>query len=264
MAKSKNYKFIKRKGKKTSDKNKSKRLSRKKTRRTIKKKHSYISGSKKIRLSRHDRVPRLVTEKASTIKFGKHVDSDDDINKLLLEAHNILEKNKRVILSIVWPSYSYPDGPKGAPHQGHTLGISIDTVNSTLIVYDNHQNHLYTSDGDETANYKKIINNIKDHFGIKNLLFFRDLEWCKRSKKGKKNIDNYSEQFKNEHTVGQGTNEGKCQAHACALENLKLIRKLSDYTEEERVKYLVDEDNNAYTSDKKDGLASDGKSESKQ
>mgnify|MGYP001475665915 CR=1 FL=1 len=259
MAKSnKRVKKLKRKTntKRISYKNKSRKLIRKKMRKSVNKKRTKVGGASKQkpieRLLKNQRIHRLMTDNVNTVQFSKLEDKPDMIEKLIIDAAKILNNHGRIILSIVWPNGSYPDGPDGLPHQAHTFAISIDTDNDTLIVFDNHSDEFYHSKEDETKNYKIIISNIKNKFNIKNTLFFQDIDWCKKTKRKIENVPIYKEQFKFEHTVGEGTGEGVCQAHASALEKLGLIRVFSEYTPEEKKRYLIDEAGDPYGSNGKE------------
>lgn len=259
MAKSnKRVKKLKRKKntKRISYKNKSRKLIRKKMRKSVNKKRRKVGGAQKIRLSRNERVQRVKTDNTDTVTFDKVADTDEAIEKIIREAKKVLESDNRVLLSIVWPNNSYPNGPNRLPHQGHTFAISIDIPNKTLILFDNDGNYKYLSSKDEARNYIKIINDIKEYFDLGNILFFRDEDWCKKTEKKIKNIPEYEEQVELENTADEGKGEGGCQAHVCALENLKLIQVFSIYTTEEKKKYLIDKKGKAYVTDGKEEQAS--------
>tara|TARA_B100000927_G_scaffold126983_1_gene102405 strand:- start:1751 stop:2524 length:774 start_codon:yes stop_codon:yes gene_type:complete len=242
------------KAKRISYKKKSRKLIRKKMRKSVNKKRTKVGGASKQkpieRLLKNQRIHRVTTDNAGlgSMTFRKIADTDEAIYKIISEAIKHLESSKRVIISIVWPNESFESGG----HQGHTFAISIDTDNDTLIVFDNHSDEFYHSKGDETKNYKIIISNIKNKFNIKNTLFFRDIGWCTKTKRKIENIPIYKAQLNFEHTVGKEIGEGVCHAHASALEKLGLIRVFSEYTEEEKERYLIDENGDAYVSDGKE------------
>ena len=197
-------------------------------------------------------IPRISTKNAGKQAFSKVADSPGAIKDIISTAINKLNTDGRVIISIVWPNDSYPDGDKGSPHQAHTFAISIDIPNKTLILFDNDGNNKYLSSGAEAKNYIRIITHIKEYFDLRNILFFQDEDWCGRENKKIENIETYNEQVRLENQAGEGKGQGGCQAHTAALDTLNLIKVFSEYTPEEKERYLIDENGDAYVSDGKE------------
>lgn len=254
------------KAKRISYKKKSRKLIRKKMRKSVNKKRTKVGGTRGARgvfnhitvpaktrkQTKGSFIPRITTVNAQTQAFSKVSDSPGAIEDIISTAINKLNTDRRVIISIVWPNNSYPDGDKGSPHQAHTFAISIDMEKSTLILFDNDGNNKYLSSGDEARNYIKIINDIIKKFNIGNILFFQDEDWCGRKNKKIENIETYNEQVRLENQAGEGKGEGGCQAHTAALDTLNLIKVFSEYTPEEKERYLIDEKDKAYVSDGKE------------
>jgi hypothetical protein len=106
-------------------------------------------------------IPRIYTKSVVSLDFAKSVDSQNDLNNLLLESEEILNKCGCVVISMEIPDSYYKGLVKNNKkiHQAHTFALTRNTTH--LLLYDISNKDSYYSDEEGWDNYRDIIDSLK-------------------------------------------------------------------------------------------------------
>lgn len=121
-------------------------------------------------------IPRIYTKSVVSLDFAKSVDSQNDLNNLLLKSEEILNKHGCVIISMVIPDSYYKGWVKNEKkiHQAHTFALTRNKTH--LLLYDISNKNSYYSDEEGWDNYKSLIDSLR---GRRKIIFF-SLKYAKK------------------------------------------------------------------------------------